>query len=34
MIDACFLKIAADVMRVGLTAADIQKVTVSPTTDR
>ena len=28
-INACFLKIAADVMRVKLTASDIQSVTVS-----
>lgn len=31
MINLCFLKIAADVMKVKLTAADIQKVTVSIT---
>ena len=31
MIDLCFLKIAADVMKVKLTAADIQTVTVSIT---
>ena len=29
MINACFLKIAADVMKVKLTTADIQRVTVS-----
>ena len=30
MINACFLKVAAEVMKVKLTPADIQRVTVSP----
>ena len=29
MINACFLKVAAEVMNVKLTPADIQRVTVS-----